>query len=148
MSLSSLKRDVRVVKRVSGIDPDWIKYNEALARHKARLDVQTAAKIVPVFDQMIPHRQSDESSISPAEAHRIMLCEKAMWAKELLCNDTPELWRKDQAAIDASRYKHSVPSYTKEIAPPYGNTPEEMWDHFLRSEEGRREKEMDEGISV
>ena len=144
MSIISLKRDIRRIRRRKCINFELIDYNEAMNRHRARLAIVTEEKLTLGFDQIDKMRQSGKPSIPSTKQARKEIRQRSKEAKELLSNDTPKLWERDQATIDASRYKHFLPDNPLETYPPCGKTPKEMWDHYCSFNDRLRQKKIDD----
>jgi hypothetical protein len=142
MSLTSLRRDAMRVKLTAGIDLDFIDYESAITRHLRRLDNLIADKIAPELDRKISSRSSSDPSNFNTKAAKMELLNKADTAKKLLGDDTPELWKKDQATIEAYKSRLGAPTSSP---PPFGGTPNEMFGHYLRYEKANIKNTFDEG---
>ena len=91
MSLNSLKRDIARIKRKKGIDFEKIDYEQALARHRARLDILLADNQPDLLDKFEKFLVSDGLYKKSFETKSEKLRKKAEEAKELLGDDKPEM---------------------------------------------------------
>lgn len=131
MSLNSLKRDIARIKRKKGIDFEKIDYEQALARHRARLDILLADNQPDLLDKFEKFLVSEGLYKKSFETKSEKLQKKAEEEKEPLGDDKPEMWKKDHDTLVSYHLKLCGSLYVLERHYAFGSTPKKMWDHYL-----------------